>query len=487
MVIGIFISSLIITCCFIGVIIIILTEKMNRAIVAITGGLISYFTLTFLEGIDFSTIVELLFGSQADNYVNLHSLMLIIGIMFIVHISDEIGTFQFLAVVMIKMSRGKPIPLMIILCTISVLFSSLLNNILTVMILIPLTITASRVLNVSPTPYILTQAIMVNIGGTFFSISSIPNILIFNPSTGISFIDYFFEIGFFSIITFIFSLLLFVFLYKNDLSIPKDKAIKILLYDFDVWNVVQSPRLLYASLIGLSSLMFSFIIFPAEILPPDVIALSIAMLLTIISRLDAKEIIEKFDFELMFYLLGIFIVVGGLEVVGVVDLLSSILRSIGGGNEFLQLIIIMWVAALSSSFIDNVPVTKVFIPIVQGIAGTSPSSKNIYYYGLSIGANWGDNLTPLGDNILVLNIAKENNRPISIKTFWKLGFITTLYQLFLATLFFTFLYDITLGILVSGLLCVSIGVLIILFKSGPFKIHSIINMLIFRFRNFVIT
>ncbi|MHA2225232.1 MAG: SLC13 family permease [Candidatus Hodarchaeales archaeon] len=487
MVIGILVSGLIIIGCFICVIILILTEKMNRAIVAITGGLISYFTLTFIEGKDFSTIVALLFGSQADNYVNLHSLVLIIGIMFIVHISDEIGTFQFLAVIMIKMSRGKPIPLMIILCTVSVIFSSLLNNILTVMILIPLTITASRVLNVSPTPYILTQAIMVNIGGTFFSISSIPNILIFNPSTGVSFIDYFFEIGLFSVIVFIFSLGLFTFLYKNELSIPKDKAIKILLDDFDVWNVVQSPRLLYASLGGLISLMISFIIFPAELLPPDVIALSIAMLLTIISRLDAKEIIDKFDFELIFYLLGIFVIAGGLEEVGVVDLLSNVLQSIGGGNEFVQLILIMWIAAFSSSFVDNVPVTKVFIPIVQGIASNSYSSTNRYFYGLSIGANWGDNLTPLGDNILVLNIAKENNRPISIKTFWKLGFISTLYQLFLATLFFTFLYNFTIGIIISGFVGLCLGILAILLRFGPFKIHSVIDMFIFRFKKLVIT
>lgn len=449
---------------------------MNRAIVAITGGLITYFTLTFIEKRDFSTIVDLLFGSQTDNYVNLHSLLLIVGIMFIVHISDEIGTFQFLAVLMIKFSRGKPIPLMITLCTVSVIFSSLLNNILTVMILIPLTITTSRVLNVSPTPYILTQAVMVNIGGTIFSISSIPNILIFiyNPAIEISFIEYFFEIGFFSIVAFVCSIIFFVFLYKNELSIPKDKAINILLYDFDVWNVVQSRRLLYASLGGLISLMIFFIIIPDDLLPPDAIALSIAMVLTIISRLDAKEIIDKFDFELVFYLLGIFVIVGGLEESEVIDLLSNILQDIGGGNEFFQVIFIMWVAALSSSFIDNVPVTKVFIPITNGIAGNS-SSLNRYYYGLSIGANWGDNLTPLGDNILVLNIAKENNRPISIKTFWKLGFITTIFQLVLATLFFTLIYHFALGILIISGICFVLGILVK------------IDMGIFKFRSYVIT
>ena len=194
--IRIIISAWIITGCFLSLIILIMTEKVNRAILAISGALITYFVLTFLEQRDFSLIVDLLFGTQDEGYVNLHSLLLIIGIMFIVHISDEIGTFQFLAVIAIKMSKGKPIPLMIILCIVSAVFSSILNNILTVMILIPLTITISRVLNVSPTPYILTQAIMVNIGGTVFSISSIPNILI-TREVGISFLDYFLEIGIF--------------------------------------------------------------------------------------------------------------------------------------------------------------------------------------------------------------------------------------------------------------------------------------------------
>ncbi len=463
-----------------------MTEKMNRAILAISGALITYFVLIFIEQRDFSLIVGLLFGTQDDKYVNLHSLMLIVGIMFIVHISDEIGTFQFLAVIAIKMSKGKPIPLMIILCIVSAVFSSILNNILAVMILIPLTITISRVLNVSPTPYILTQAIMVNIGGTFFPISSIPNILI-TREVGISFPDYFLGIGIFSIVTFAFTILLFVAVYKNELSIPKDKAINILLYDFDIWNVVQSRRLLYASLGALIVLMISLFAIPEEILSPDAIALSIAMVLTIFSRLDAKEIIKKFDFELIFYLLGIFIITGGLEVAGVTDLMNNVFKNIGGGNEFFQLIIIMWVAAFSSSLIDNVPITKVFIPIVKGMAGNTSSLTNRrYFYSLSLGANWGDNLTPLGDNILVLNIAKENNRPISIKTFWKLGFVTTIYQLLLATLYFTLIYHITLGILIIIVMGIIVGILEILVKKGPFKIQSRIDKGIFRFRNFII-
>ncbi len=463
-----------------------MTEKVNRAILAISGALITYFVLAFIEQKDFSLIVDLLFGTQDEGYVNLHSLLLIVGIMFIVHISDEIGTFQFLAVIAIKMSKGKPIHLMIILCIVSAVFSSILNNILTVMILIPLTITISRVLNVSPTPYILTQAIMVNIGGTFFPISSIPNILI-TQEVGISFLDYFLEIGVFSIVTFAFSILLFVFLYKNELLIPKDKAINILLYDFDIWNVVQSRRLLLASLAALILLMVSFFVIPEDLLTPDAIALSIAMVLTIFSRLDAREIIKKFDFELIFYLLGIFVIIGGLEVVEVLIFIESFLENIGAGNDFVQLILIMWIAAFSSALIDNVPITKAFIPIVMGISGNNPSMTKRYFFSLSIGANWGDNLTPLGDNILVLNIARENNRPISILAFWKLGFVATIYQLLFATLYFTLLYHLILGLVIIAVIGVLTASILILQKMGPFRIQSTINKAIFQFKHFILT
>lgn len=463
-----------------------MTEKVNRAVLAISGALITYFVLTFLEQRDFSLIVDLLFGTQDEGYVNLHSLLLIVGIMFIVHISDEIGTFQFLAVIAIKMSKGKPIPLMIILCIVSAVFSSILNNILTVMILIPLTITISRVLNVSPTPYILTQAIMVNIGGTFFPISSIPNILI-TQEVGISFLDYFLDIGIFSVVIFTFTIFLFVSLYKDELSIPKDKAINILLYDFDIWNVVQSRRLLLASLAALVILMISFFVIPEEYLSPDAIALSIAMTLTFFSRLDAREIIKKFDFELIFYLLGIFVIVGGLEVVGVLSFIESLLKNIGAGDDFIQLILILWIAALTSALIDNVPITKAFIPIVSGISSNNPSLAKGYFYSLAIGANWGDNLTPLGDNILVLNIARENNRPINILTFWKLGFVATIYQLLFATLYFILIFHLILGLTLIGITGILMILIFILRQLAPYSVQSALNKAIYQFRHFLLT
>ncbi|MHA1974347.1 MAG: SLC13 family permease [Candidatus Hodarchaeales archaeon] len=467
------------TLCFLTVALLILLDK-NRAIVAISGALVTYAVLIYLEGFDFSVIVELLVGSNSDGYVNLHSILLILGMMFIVNTSDEIGTFQFLAVIAIKLSKGRPIPLMIILAFLSLIFSAILNNILTVMILIPLTITISRVLNVSPTPYIITQAIMVNIGGTIFSISSIPNILIMTTAN-ISFNEYFLNNGLLSIVVFAFSCIVFIFLYKKDLTIPMDMAIQTLLEDFDIWNVVQSKRLLYSSLGSLILLMIMFVLIPSSVISPDFIALSIAMLLTILSGLDSKKIIERLDFELVMYLFGIFVIAGGLEKMKVLDTLSDIL-GIFEGNSLLQLILILWLGAITSSMIDNVPITKVLIPVVNNIS----QGSSIYYYSLSIGANWGDNLTPLGDNILVLSIAEDNNRPISPKTFFKLGFTMTILQLLMATLYFILLLEFLLGLSIIALISVILLILAVLNEKGPVKIQNRLKRSIKKIRRTII-
>jgi Na+/H+ antiporter NhaD/arsenite permease-like protein len=444
--------------CFVLVLIIILSNKINRAIIAISGAIVTYYILIFLEGRDYSIIVELMFGSANDGFVNLRALILIIGIMFIVKISEEAGVFQFLAAYVIKKSNGNPVALMIIFSLLAVSLSAVLNNIVAVMILIPLTIVISRILNTNPTPYILTQAVLVNIGGTIFSISSIPNILI-TTASNVSFRDFFLNIGLFSILVVILTIPFFVFLYKSELTKPDEHLIEVL-EGFDVWNVVQSKKLFFISLLAIISLLILFLTIPADLLPPDMIAITIAMILIVVTHfldVDENEILKSLDYQLILYLIGIFTIAGGLEVTGVIDSIDSYLKSIGGGlSPLVQIISIMWIAAILSSIIDNIPITKVLIPIVEDFI---PSNVNIetgdkYFYGLSVGANWGDNLTPLGDNILVVNISEQNKRPIRIFDFWRLGFVTTIYQLLIATLYFIILFEISLGIILIGLVVI---------------------------------
>ncbi len=471
------------------VIFLIFSDKLNRAVASLTSAVVTYFVLIFIEGHDFSVIVDLLFGTQADGFVNLHSLILILGMMFIVQISAEVGLFQFLGVLAIKISKGRPIALMSILCTISVLFSAVINNILTVMIMIPLTITISRILKIDPTPYILTEAILVNIGGTFFSISSIPNILI-TTSAEITFADYFLNVGLFSLAIAGITILFFIFMYRKDFNDP-GKKLAYTLDEFNVWNFVQSKRLLYASMASIGVLMIGFIligpVIPAAAVPPDIFAFTVAMTLTIFSAilgLKPKEIIKSFDLELILYLLGIFVLAGALETVGIIQLLGDLLKGFGSSNPTFQILLLIWISAVLSSLIDNIPITKVLIPVVNIM-----STDVRYFYALSMGANWGDNLTPLGDNILVLNIAEQHNRPIKMKTFWKLGFTTTLFQLYLGTAYFTFFSIDTyyIGLIMIFAVIITVGILFIISKYGTDKAKSNINRGINRFRTLIIS
>ena len=447
------------------------------------GALVAYFVLIFIEGKEFSVIVNLMFSIDED-FVNLHSLILILSMMIIVQISHEAGLFQFIAIYLIKLSKTKPIRLMIILCCVTVLISAILNNILAVIILIPLTITISRILNINPIPYILTQSVLVNIGGTMFSISSIPNILI-TTYAKISFLEFLLNVGLLSLIVFLFTMFFFIILYKREINIPEEG--KNVLKEYNVWNVVQSRKLLYLSAVSLFSLFIFFIVVPPNLLPPDIIALTIGIILIILSKLEPKEIISKIDIELILYLIGIFILAGSLELLGVLDIIGTFISTVGGGDTYVLLIIVLWISAFLSSSIDNIPITKVLIPVIGEIPGiTSETIKKQLFYSLSLGANWGDNLTPLGDNILVMNIAEQNKRPISFKQFFKLGFVTTIYQLMIITIYFTLIMRLILGLILVFTIFFIISVLLLIIKFGPNKIKLLIKNLISNIRNFII-
>ncbi|WP_371804890.1 SLC13 family permease [Candidatus Lokiarchaeum ossiferum] len=448
-------STLIISLCFLAVIVLLVLEKGNRVILAISGALICYLSLVFIEKeTDFTLFVGFLFGSKEDGFVNIHSLLLIFGMSFIIQIVNKAGVFKFLAFKLVLLVADKPKYLLFIMCSITMILSAILNNILTVMIIIPLTITISRILNIDPEPFIISQAILVNIGGTLFSISSIPNILI-ATTAGISFNEFFLNVGIISIAVFFFIVGLFYLIYEKKIIIPAEN-IKIL-KEFNPWNFVADKKLLFKSSIVLIIVIISFMAIPSTVLAPDIISLIGAMVLAVISKLDQEKLLQSIDIEIIMYLLGVFVIAGSLEYTGILNYVGTFIGAIGQGNSFFTIILILWTSAILSSTIDNIPITKVLIPVVGQIgAQNSLIIQNKMYYALSFGANWGDNLTPMGDNILVMNLAAKNKRPLRMKEFWKIGFITTIFQLYLLTSYYVLFMNIFISILMFILLTVFI-------------------------------
>jgi Na+/H+ antiporter NhaD/arsenite permease-like protein len=452
-------AAIIVTACFVLTVIIILADKMNRAIAALVFGLIAYFTIAIAEGNDFTILVEFITSPPSENFVNLRTLILIIGISLLIQICKESGMFQYLAFNIIKLSGASSAKLLAIMSLLAVVLAAVLNNVLTILIMIPLTIKITNVLGINPRPYILTQGIIVNLGATLFSISSIPNILIVT-TVGISFTEFFLNVGIMSIVCAGISIAFFHFVYRNNLEKPHENLR--ILKEFNAMEFVHDKGLMLKSLAVFLGTMASFIIIPAEFLSPEFIAVIGSLVLIIISKQNAEKIIEKVDFELILYLVGIFILSGALDRVGVLNLLAGGLMYVTGGDVFVTIIVVLWFSAYLSSNLDNISITKILIPVVGSLSnGFNQMDVDLTYYSLAFGANWGDNLSPMGDNIIVMNIANKNKVPIKSKDLFRLGFISTNLQLFVMTIYFSLISQLIIGLLLLAAVAIAVPVIVV--------------------------
>ncbi len=456
-------ATILVTATFAVVVGLIASDKMNKAVASIMGAIITFFALIFIEGSDVNDLSNLLFGTASDGFVNLHSLILIVGMMLIVEVCQQAGMFQFFAITIVKITGTSAPKLLGTMCTLAMLMATVLNNVMALIILIPLTIMISRVLDLNPTPYIVTQSVIVNMGSTFFSVSSIPNIII-TGSAGISFADFFLNVGIVSAIIGFITIFFFLALYKKQLGDPS-KNVDVL-REFNVWNFIPDKQLLYKSFIVLFSVMVCFVIIPAEVISADMIALIGAVVIIVISKVKAADILSKLDIELLLYLLGIFFITGALEQLGLLEMAGNALFGVSGGDAFVTCLVILWLSAYLSSNLDNISITKVMVPIATIMSNGLPAGQQLSaFYTLAFGAGWGDNLSPLGDNIVVMNVSAQHKRPVTFKQLFKIGFMTTNFQLVLLTIYISLIFRPLLGLTLLLITLAVIVVLLILAKK----------------------
>nr|MDO8116920.1 SLC13 family permease [Candidatus Sigynarchaeota archaeon] len=449
-------ATIIILAAFAIVIALIASDKMNKAVASLSGAVVTFFALVFIKGVSVDSLSNFIFGSAVDGFVNLHSLILIIGMMLLIDVCQQAGMFQFLAINIVKITGTSSPKLMATLCALSMVVASVMNNLMAIIVLLPLTIMIARILDLNPAPYIITQAIIVNMGTTFFSISSVPNIII-ATSADISFASFFINVGIVSIIIGVITILFFLALYKNDLGNPS-KNVEVL-REFNVWTFIPNKTLLYKSFTVLIAVMACFVIIPPDLLSLDMIALTGALVLVIISKLKVADILAKLDVELILYLVGIFFITGALETLGLLDLIGNALVGISGDSALISCLLILWLTAYVSANLDNISITKIMIPAVEIMAGGIPAGQQLsVYYTLAFGAGWGDNLSPLGDNIIVINLSQQAKRPVTFKELFRLGFVTTNFQLVLLTVYIFLVFEPFLGFLVA---CVVIGAIVL--------------------------
>ncbi len=425
---------------FITMLVVIAKSKYDRALVAMIAGIITFFVVFFTSvvsqpasidpnGADayaYDIFVKGLVGSPTDNFTNLRSLLLVTGMMFIIQICVMGGLFQVFAFSLIKLTKGNGYALLIVFCFLAVFATAVFNDILTVILLVPLTIEVCRILGVDPKTYVLLEAIMVKVGATFFSISSVSNIMI-SGYFDVAFGDFFLNIGVYSIVTFVVTIFFLLGTYNKKLK-SASVGVDILL-EYSVGSFIHDKKLLAKCLVVLFAVLTMFALNIPNF-PADVVTITAAGILLLWSGVDMKELVQRVDFKLIMYLFGIFIVSGGMEATGLITIITDGVRSINITDPLALAAFALAISAGLSAFIDNIPITRVLLPIIAGLipVDATPSIRMAIICMLVFGVNVGDNLTPFGDTLMTYNVAEQNKLFMKPVEFFNIAFKTTLFQ-----------------------------------------------------------
>ncbi len=390
--------------------VVLFTEKVNRAIVALLGAAVMIFTgiltqETALQGVDFNTLA------------------LLIGMMTIVGISEKSGMFQYVAVWGAKKVRANPRGLLVVLAAVTAVFSAFLDNVTTVLLIAPVTFQITRKLNINPYPYLIVEIFASNIGGTATLIGDPPNILI-GSSLGLSFMDFLNELTPVVTVTMIALILAFDFIWGRRLiTTEQNKKTVMAIKETDC---ITDWKLLGKSLTVLAIVIFGFINAERFHIANGTIAMAGAAVLLLLYTLGSshserdhkvEEVFGLVDWTTIFFFSGLFMIVYGLEQTGVLALLGHKFVELTEGSVEKTAMLIIWASAFVSSAIDNIPFVATMIPMIKSMEESMGGREAMMpvWWALSLGACFGGNGTLIGAsaNVIVAGMAQREGHPIS--------------------------------------------------------------------------
>ncbi len=406
----------------------IMTEKINKTSAAIFGAM-----LMVLMGI--------ISQEKAFAYIDWNVIFLLIGMMVITSITKRTGLFQYIAIRLAKAARGEPIVIILMLAVATAIVSAFLDNVTTVLILVPITFLIAVELGVAPTPFVITLAIASNVGGTATLIGDPPNIMI-GSAAGLGFIDFIVNNAPIILIN-LFALCVFVYItFHKALVVSNERKARILAFSDD--KAIEDKPLLIKSLLVLGMVIASFMLHPILHIEPATIALTGAALLLILSGIHEIEgIIAEIEWTTIMFFMGLFMIVGGLVETGLMSQISASLLDATRGHMELTTLVILWASGILSGFIDNIPFVATMIPLIKDMGtGLGAQAVEPLWWALSLGACLGGNGTLIGAsaNVVSAGISRKNGHPISFWEFTKYGAVFTFISLVLTSVYMTLRY-----------------------------------------------
>lgn len=414
---------------FLTVFILIVTEKFNKTVLAILGAAL-FALLRFLD------------SGQVFHHIDWEVIFILVSMMIIVNVTQKTGIFQWAAIKLAKSVKANPVAIMIGMFLLTAVFSAFLDNVTTVLILVPITILIAVELGLDPVPFILLQALASNIGGTATLIGDPPNIMI-GLAANFSFLDFLVNLSPVVLFLLILISVLVFLLYSRKFRVTNERKARIM--DMDENRAITNVGYMIRSLVVLGLVILGFLLHSFIEIPLFAVAMTGAAVLLLFEAHDnVHHALESVEWETIFFFIGLFIMVGGLVELGVIKFLSEKILELTRGNLVLTGNLILWFSGLLSGVVDNIPYVATMIPLVKGIQSAAPDPKtvDVLWWALSLGACLGGNLTLVGAsaNVVTVGIAKKSGYPISFARFTKYGLGIGLLTLLISNLYLALFY-----------------------------------------------
>lgn len=401
----------------------IMSEKVNRALVAILGAVVLMAT-------------HILPFEAAMEHVDFNTLGVLLGMMLFVSVVKLSGVFEYLAVKTAKLAKGDPWRIMLLFVLLTAVLSAFLDNVTTVLLIGPMTLTVCKLLDINPIPYFMTEILASNIGGTATLIGDPPNIMI-GSAAGFSFFDFITYDAPAVVVILIAVLFVFRLLYGRKMKVNNEARDRVMALDEN--EQIKDARLMKQSIVMTAFVVIGFMAHGALGIESCVIALAAAGIILLISKSKIEEALLGVEWTTLCFFAGLFIIVGALAETGVISMLAQGLIDVTGGNVFVTMLVLLFGSAVISSFLDNIPFVATMIPILLAMEATGMDVSPLWW-AVSLGACLGGNGTIIGAsaNVVLSDISKKNGYEITFMSFIKVGFPIMLLTVVIAAIYLVF-------------------------------------------------
>ena len=410
---------------FVAVIGVIVSEKLHRAACALIGAMLL-------------VLVGILEPVEALGFIDFNTIGVLVGMMMFVAVVKNSGIFEYLAVKAAKLAKGNPCKIMAYFMIITAVLSAFLDNVTTVLLIGPMTFSICRTLDLNPIPFLMTQIVSSNVGGTATLIGDPPNIML-GSAADIPFIQFIIYDGPIVVIVMAATILGFKLLYRKGLSVMPEKMALIMQMDENA--EIRDKVLFYKSIVMICLVAVAFILHDTLELKTSIIALSCAALMILIGRQDVEETVHDVEWPTIVFFAFLFIVVGGLEKVGLIHMMAEAMIEATGTHYVILMLVILWVSALCSAVLDNIPFVATLIPLIQTMASEGIDVWPLWW-AVSIGACFGGNGTIIGAsaNVVLTGISNRRGYPITFIDFLKVGGPMMIMSIILSTFYLLILF-----------------------------------------------